>query len=107
VSETTDNAATPIDQRPLAAVILAAGKGTRMPGDQPKVVYEVGGQPMIRWVVEAVRTAGARPIVLVIGHGADAVRAVFRGEDDIVYAVQAEQLGTAHATGCAGAALAG
>ncbi|MHC4142360.1 MAG: NTP transferase domain-containing protein [Planctomycetota bacterium] len=107
MSETTDNAATPIDQRPLAAVILAAGKGTRMPGDQPKVVYEVGGQPMIRWVVEAVRTAGARPIVLVIGHGADAVRAVFRGEDDIVYAVQAEQLGTAHATGCAGAALAG
>jgi bifunctional UDP-N-acetylglucosamine pyrophosphorylase/glucosamine-1-phosphate N-acetyltransferase len=107
VSETTDNASTPTAQRPLAAVILAAGKGTRMPGDQPKVVYEVAGQPMIRWVVEAVRTAGARPIVLVIGHGADAVRAVFRGEDDIVYAVQAEQLGTAHATGCAGAALAG
>jgi bifunctional UDP-N-acetylglucosamine pyrophosphorylase/glucosamine-1-phosphate N-acetyltransferase len=107
VSETTDNAATPIDRRPLAAVILAAGKGTRMPGNQPKVVYEVGGQPMIRWVVEAVRTAGARPIVLVIGHGADAVRTVFRGEDDIAYAVQAEQLGTAHATGCAGAALAG
>jgi bifunctional UDP-N-acetylglucosamine pyrophosphorylase/glucosamine-1-phosphate N-acetyltransferase len=107
VSETTDNAAAPTDQRALAAVILAAGKGTRMPGDLPKVVYEVGGQPMIRWVVEAVRTAGARPIVLVIGHGADAVRAVFRGEDDVAYAVQAEQLGTAHATGCAGAALAG
>jgi bifunctional UDP-N-acetylglucosamine pyrophosphorylase/glucosamine-1-phosphate N-acetyltransferase len=107
VSETSDSAAIPTDQRPLAAVILAAGKGTRMPGDQPKVVYEVGGQPMIRWVVEAVRTAGARPIVLVIGHGADAVRAVFRGEDDIVYAVQTEQLGTAHATACASAALAG
>jgi bifunctional UDP-N-acetylglucosamine pyrophosphorylase/glucosamine-1-phosphate N-acetyltransferase len=107
VSETTDNATSPNNRRPLAAVILAAGKGTRMPGDQPKVVYEVGGQPMIRWVVEAVRTAGARPIVLVIGHGADAVRAVFRGEDDIVYAVQAQQLGTAHATACAAAALAG
>jgi bifunctional UDP-N-acetylglucosamine pyrophosphorylase/glucosamine-1-phosphate N-acetyltransferase len=88
-------------------VILAAGKGTRLPGARSKVVYEVGGRPMIWWVVEAVRAAGARPIVLVVGHGADAVRAVFAGEDDIAYAVQTEQLGTGHATACAKSALAG
>jgi bifunctional UDP-N-acetylglucosamine pyrophosphorylase/glucosamine-1-phosphate N-acetyltransferase len=107
VSKSSDSAANNESQRPLAAVILAAGKGTRMPGTQAKVVYEVGGRPMIRWVVEAVRAAGARPIVLVVGHGADAVQAVFAGEDDIVYAVQTEQLGTGHATACAGGALAG
>jgi bifunctional UDP-N-acetylglucosamine pyrophosphorylase/glucosamine-1-phosphate N-acetyltransferase len=107
MSETSDSAAPPGRQRPLAAVILAAGKGTRLPGARPKVVYKVGGRPMIRWVVEAVRAAGARPIVLVVGHGADAVRAVFGGEDDIVYAMQAEQLGTGHATACAAPALAG
>jgi bifunctional UDP-N-acetylglucosamine pyrophosphorylase/glucosamine-1-phosphate N-acetyltransferase len=107
VSKTSDNAATNGAQRPLAAVILAAGKGTRMPGARPKVVSEVAGQPMIRWVVEAVRAAGARPIVLVVGHGADAVRAVFGGEDDIVYATQGRQLGTGHATSCAADALAG
>jgi bifunctional N-acetylglucosamine-1-phosphate-uridyltransferase/glucosamine-1-phosphate-acetyltransferase GlmU-like protein len=105
VSDNGDNAATPDDRRPLAAVILAAGKGTRMPGDRPKVTFAVGGRPMICWVVDAVRAAGARPIVLVIGYGADAVRAVFAGADDVVFAVQAEQLGTAHATGCAASAL--
>jgi bifunctional UDP-N-acetylglucosamine pyrophosphorylase/glucosamine-1-phosphate N-acetyltransferase len=107
VNETPDSAAMPRGQRPLAAVILAAGKGTRLPGAQSKVVCEVGGRPMIRWVVEAVRATGARPIVLVVGYGADAVRAVFGGEDDIVYAVQAQQRGTGHATACAAAALAG
>jgi bifunctional UDP-N-acetylglucosamine pyrophosphorylase/glucosamine-1-phosphate N-acetyltransferase len=107
VNDNADSAATRDDRRPLAAVILAAGKGTRMPGDEPKVTFAVGGRPMICWVVDAVRDAGARPIVLVIGYGADAVRAVFAGDDDVVFAVQAEQLGTAHATGCAAPVLAG
>ena len=94
--------------RPLAAVILAAGKGTRMPGDGPKVAREVAGRPMIRWVVDAVRDVGARPIVLIVGHGADRVRGVFRGNDgDLVTVVQDQQLGTGHATACAAEALAG
>ena len=89
-------------------MILAAGKGTRMPGDDPKVAREVAGRPMIRWVVEAVRDVGARPIVLVVGHGADRVRAVFRGDDgDLVTVVQDRQLGTGHATACAREALSG
>lgn len=89
-------------------MILAAGKGTRMPGDGPKVTHAVAGRPMILWVVEAVRDVGARPIVLVVGHGAEKVRAVFRGNDgDLVWVVQDRQLGTGHATACAREALAG
>lgn len=89
-------------------MILAAGKGTRMPGAGAKVSREVAGRPMIRWVVEAVRDVGARPIVLIVGHGAEEVREVFRGDDgDLVAVIQHEQLGTGHATACAREALAG
>jgi bifunctional UDP-N-acetylglucosamine pyrophosphorylase/glucosamine-1-phosphate N-acetyltransferase len=95
-------------ERPLAAVILAAGKGTRMGSDLPKVVHAVAGRPMVWWVVDAVRRAGAKRIVLVIGHGADSVREVFRGDDaDLRFVVQDQQLGTGHATLCAEPALAG
>ena len=55
--------------RSLAAIILAAGKGERMKSDLPKVVHEVAGRPMVWWVVDAVRRAGAQRIVLVVGHG--------------------------------------
>jgi bifunctional N-acetylglucosamine-1-phosphate-uridyltransferase/glucosamine-1-phosphate-acetyltransferase GlmU-like protein len=79
-----------------------------MPGQRPKVVYEVNGEPMVRWVVRAVRESGARPIVLVVGYGAEQVRAVFDGDDaDLVYAVQDRQLGTGHATLAAAGALRG
>lgn len=100
------NASSGGDRR-LAAVILAAGKGTRMKSDLPKVVHEVADRPMIAWVVDAVRAAGADRIVLIIGHGAERVRSVFEGDDaDIEYAIQAEQLGTGHATQCAAPLLA-
>ena len=88
--------------RVLAAVILAAGKGKRMRSPRPKVVHEVAGRAMVWWVVQAVREAGADRIILVVGHGEDEVRGVFAGDDgDIEYVVQAEQLGTGHATMCA------
>ncbi|MDY7110242.1 MAG: NTP transferase domain-containing protein [Planctomycetota bacterium] len=104
----TQHPGRPSSARPLAAIILAAGKGERMNSDRPKVVHEAAGRPMVWWVVDAVRRAGAEPIVLVIGHGADEVRAVFEGEDaDLRYAIQDEQLGTGHATLCARPALAG
>ncbi len=94
-------------RRPLAAVILAAGKGTRMKGDRPKVLLEVAGRPMVAWVVRAARQAGARPIVMVVGHGADSVCEAFRGDaSDLVWAVQERQLGTGHAAACAAPALA-
>lgn len=95
-----------VETRPLAAVILAAGKGTRMNSDLPKVAHEVAGRPMVWWVVDAVRKAGADRIVLVVGHGSDLVRDIFKGDDrDIRYVEQDQQLGTGHATLCAEPAL--
>ncbi len=90
----------------LAAVILAAGKGTRMKSGLIKVLHPAAGRPVIEWPVAAARTAGADPVVLVIGHQANAVQRVFRGSD-IRYAMQEEQLGTGHAVACALDALAG
>ncbi|MCA9284346.1 MAG: NTP transferase domain-containing protein [Phycisphaerales bacterium] len=88
--------------RPLAAVVLAAGKGTRMRSDLPKVLHEIAAEPMVRWVVRAVRELGARPIALVVGHGAELVRKALAGPggaapEDLAFAVQEPQLGTAHA----------
>jgi bifunctional UDP-N-acetylglucosamine pyrophosphorylase/glucosamine-1-phosphate N-acetyltransferase len=91
----------------VAAVILAAGKGTRMKSGMVKVLHPVAGRPMIRWAVDAARAAGAAPAVLVVGHQADAVRMVFADEADIRCALQEEQLGTGHAVACAKEGLAG
>jgi UDP-N-acetylglucosamine diphosphorylase/glucosamine-1-phosphate N-acetyltransferase len=84
--------------RPLAAIVLAAGKGTRMNSDLPKVVHAACGKPLVRWVVEACREASAAPIALVVGHRADDVKSVFaRDGADVRYALQSPQLGTGHA----------
>jgi len=91
----------------VAAVILAAGKGTRMKSDLVKVLHPAAGRPMIAWPVEAARSAGARPVVLVVGHQAEGVRSVFSGAGDIRTALQEEQLGTGHAVACAREQLAG
>ncbi len=61
----------------LSAVILAAGKGTRMPGDLPKVAHEVAGAPMVHWVVDACRQAGCAKLVIVVGYKQEVVRAIF------------------------------
>jgi bifunctional UDP-N-acetylglucosamine pyrophosphorylase/glucosamine-1-phosphate N-acetyltransferase len=91
----------------VAAVILAAGKGTRMKSGLVKVLHPVAGQPMITWPIAAARGAGASPVVLVVGHQADAVRDTLSGQTDLSYSLQAEQLGTGHAVACAREALAG
>ena len=65
------------------AVILAAGKGTRMQSDLPKVMHEVADRPMLHWVIDACRAVGARRIVVVVGHREDLVRASLEGEADI------------------------
>lgn len=101
---TTSTQHTPqnMDRRPLAAIILAAGKGTRMKSDLPKVAHPVADHPMVWWVVRAVRETGANPIVIVVGYGADVVREIFKGDDaDLRFVTQHEQLGTGHATDCA------
>jgi len=86
------------------ALILAAGEGTRMKSDTPKVAHTVLGVPMVRLVVEAARAAGCERVVAVTGHGADAVEALI---EDVTCVRQDEQLGTGHAVMCAREALAG
>lgn len=85
----------------LVAIILAAGKGTRMASDLPKVVHEVADAPMVEWVARACRDAGCGRIIIVVGHRQELVRAIFDGDDDVEFVVQDEQLGTGHAVQCA------
>ncbi|EMI52094.1 sugar phosphate nucleotidyltransferase [Rhodopirellula sallentina] len=81
------------------AVILAAGKGTRMNSELPKVLCPVVDRPMIHFVLDAANQAGIGKKVVVIGYEKQAVRDELetRGESDIVFAEQNEQLGTGHA----------
>ena len=79
------------------AIIMAAGKGTRMGGDLPKVVYEVAGEPMVKWVVRACKEAGAERCILVVGYKQELVREALAGEEGVEFVEQTEQLGTAHA----------
>ena len=90
--------------RNLAAVILAAGQGTRMKSALPKVLHPVAGKPMLSHVVQTAKALDATPIIPVIGHGADLVRSELASED-LIFALQAEQLGTGHALQCAETAL--
>lgn len=89
----------------LTAVILAAGKGTRMKSNLPKVLHKVGGKPMLEHVMNAAEAAGCRDNVVIVGHGAEQVRELVGGRSRI--AVQAEQLGTGHAVLQAAEALKG
>ncbi len=79
------------------AIVLAAGQGKRMKSEKAKVLHEVCGQPMIRYVVDAARGAGAKTIVVVVGYAAEQIREYLHGEPDILFATQTEQLGTGHA----------
>lgn len=77
------------------AVILAAGQGTRMKSKLYKVLHPVCGKPMILHIVDQVKQLGIEDIVTIIGHGAEKVKETV-GES-VLYALQSEQLGTAHA----------
>ena len=79
----------------LAAVVLAAGQGTRMKSDWPKVLHPLAGRPLVIYAVETAQALTNAAPVLVVGQGADAVRETV-GEAAI-YVEQAEQLGTGHA----------
>jgi len=81
----------------LSAIILAAGKGTRMGGDLPKVVHEVAGKPMVCWVVEACRAAGVSRCVVVVGYKRELVEQALAGYSGVTFVEQAQQLGTGHA----------
>jgi bifunctional UDP-N-acetylglucosamine pyrophosphorylase/glucosamine-1-phosphate N-acetyltransferase len=89
---------------PVDAVVLAAGKGTRMKSDRPKVLHELAGRPLVHHVLTAVRAARIDRTVVVVGHEAERVRAACPG-DDLVFVVQEPQLGTGHAVMVAEPAL--
>lgn len=83
----------------LKTVILAAGKGTRMKSELPKVLHEVCGKAMVEHVIGAARAAGSDNICIIVGYGADEVKSKLG--DSYNYALQTEQLGTGHAVKCA------
>ena len=78
------------------AVVLAAGKGTRMKSDLPKVLAPVAGRPMIEYVLDTLRSSGIGRIIVVVGYRADDVKTALK-DYDVEFALQAEQLGTGHA----------
>src|SRR3990170_5018885 len=80
----------------VRAIVLGAGKGTRMKCDLPKVLHTVAGRPIVDWVVAAVQEAGIDDITVVVGHGAEAVTAAL--PDGVRSVVQERQGGTGHAT---------
>jgi len=91
----------------LAAILLAAGKGTRMKSDTPKVLHEVAGRPMLSYPLEVLDEVKAGRVVVVVGFGADRVRDSFASARGVCFVDQAEQLGTGHAVMTATKALKG
>lgn len=79
------------------AIILAAGKSTRMKSRKAKPLHEICGKPMLAWVLDACYDAGCTQCVVVVGHGKDEVVAQFGSDKRIVWVEQTEQLGTGHA----------
>lgn len=93
---------------PVSLVLLAAGLGSRMNSDLPKVLHPLGGVPLLGHAMRAGAALSPERVVVVTGHGAEAVARAARAEDPQVLCVhQAEQLGTAHAVAQAREALEG
>lgn len=80
----------------LHVVILAAGQGSRMKSDLPKVVHRLAGKPMLQHVIDTASQLDAEKIHIVVGHGAEVVKETIVNQD-VNWCLQAEQLGTGHA----------
>jgi bifunctional UDP-N-acetylglucosamine pyrophosphorylase/glucosamine-1-phosphate N-acetyltransferase len=81
---------------PLNIIILAAGKGTRMHSNTPKVLHEIGGKSILAHVIDCAKSLNPSKIIVVYGYGGEVVREAFSHEN-ITWVNQAEQLGTGHA----------
>jgi bifunctional UDP-N-acetylglucosamine pyrophosphorylase / glucosamine-1-phosphate N-acetyltransferase len=84
----------------IGVIVLAAGQGTRMKSDIPKVLHRLGGTPLILHALRAAQQLEASRIAVIVGHGAAAVQQAYSG-DDLCWVIQEKQLGTAHAVLCA------
>src|SRR4051812_31157536 len=81
----------------LSAIILAAGKATRMKSERVKVMHEICGRPMLSYVIDACRAVNVKHLYLVIGHDRQRVMDYYNHDRDITWVVQNEQKGTGHA----------
>ncbi len=81
----------------IEVVVLAAGQGSRMKSDLPKVLHPIAGKPMLAHVLDAARVVNAQALHVVVGHGAELVKTNFSEAADIQWALQTEQNGTGHA----------
>jgi bifunctional UDP-N-acetylglucosamine pyrophosphorylase/glucosamine-1-phosphate N-acetyltransferase len=79
------------------AIVMAAGKGTRMKSDLPKVLVPLGGRPMVEFVLDAIRAVGIEQAVVVVGYRADLVRETLGKHRGVEFVEQSPQLGTGHA----------
>lgn len=91
----------------VAAIILAAGKNTRMNSDLPKVLHDICGRPMLSYAITACRLVGVDRIMVVVGYGKDDVIERFQDQPDIQWVEQTQQRGTGHAVQCCQSMLAG
>ena len=80
----------------ITAIILAAGQGTRMKSDKPKVLHQILGRPMIAYLLDTLQAVGVKEIVVVVGYQAEAVQAALK-DYDLRFVLQEPQLGTGHA----------
>ncbi len=78
-----------------AAIVLAAGAGTRMKSKKPKVAHEILGKPLVRWAIDALHETDVEQVITVVGHGRDQIEPLVSADTDVV--VQREQKGTGHA----------
>src|SRR5919106_101741 len=84
----------------LGIILLAAGQGTRMKSDLPKVLHSLGGKPLFLHALQTAQRLKPARVAIVIGHGADAVRRAYPG-NNVAWITQEQQLGTGHAVLCA------
>lgn len=96
-----------MDSHEPAAVVMAAGKSTRMKSDLPKVMHQLCGQPLLAYLLAALDEAGVRRKILVVGFGADNIREHFASTPGVEFVTQKEQRGTGDAVLSAEPALKG
>jgi bifunctional UDP-N-acetylglucosamine pyrophosphorylase/glucosamine-1-phosphate N-acetyltransferase/UDP-N-acetylglucosamine pyrophosphorylase len=83
--------------RGATAIVMAAGKGTRMKSELPKVLFPVLGRPMIHWVLDALQQVAVTRVLVVVGYRHEDVRRELQGRKNIEFVLQEQQLGTGHA----------
>jgi len=95
----------PVTAPPLA-IILAAGRGTRMGSELPKVLAEAAGRPLVRWVLDALAEAGVSDRIVVVGYRAELVEAALADMPGVTFALQSQQRGTGDAVAAAASQIA-